>query len=57
MFIVDEVISEGRDECCNMGWVFQKLRGGGMRFMENVKVYLIMRFDDGEKIGWKVDLI
>lgn len=57
MFIVEEVISEGRDECCNMGWVFQKLRGGGIRFMENVKVYLIMRFDDGEKIGWKVDLI
>lgn len=52
---VEEVTSEGRDECRNMGWALQKPRGGGTRFTENVKVYLTMRYDDGEKTGRKAD--
>lgn len=54
---VEEVASEGRDECRNMGWALQKPRGGGTRFTENVKVYLTMRFGDGEKTGRKADPI
>ena len=52
---VDEVTSEGRDECRNMGWALQRPRGGGTRFTENVKAYLAMRFADGEKTGRKAD--
>ena len=52
---VDEVTSEGRDECRNMGWALQRPRGGGTRFTDNVKAYLTMRFDDGEKTGRKAD--
>lgn len=52
---VEEVTSKGRDECRNMAWALQKPRGGGTRFTENVKVYLAMRFDDGEKTGRKAD--
>lgn len=52
---VEEVTSEGRDKCHNMGWALQKPRGAGTRFTENVKVYLTMRFDDGEKTGRKAD--
>lgn len=50
---VEEVTSEGRDKCHNMGWAPQKPRRAGTRFTENVKVYLTMRFDDGEKTGRK----
>ena len=52
---VEEVTSEGRDECRNMGWALQKPRGGGTRFTENVKIYLTRRFEDGEKTGRKAD--
>ena len=52
---VEEVTGEGRDECRNMGWALQKPRGRATRFTENVKVYLTMRFDDGEKTGRKAD--
>ena len=52
---VEGVATEGRDECRNMGWALQKPRGGGTRFTENVKVYLTMRFGDGEKTGRKAD--
>ena len=52
---VDEVTSEGRDECRNMGWALQRPRGGRTRFTENVKAYLTMRFDDGEKTGRRAD--
>ena len=52
---VEGVATEGRDECRNMGWALQKPRGGGTRFTENVKVYLTMRFGDGEKTGRKTD--
>lgn len=51
----EEVPSEVRDECSNMGWALQKPRGGRTRFTENVKAYLTMRFDVGEKTGRKSD--
>ena len=52
---VEEEAGEGRDECRNMGWALQKPRGRATRFTESVKVYLTMRFDDGDKTGRKAD--
>ena len=40
-----------------MGWILQKLEGGGSRFLEKVKEYPITRFDIGEERLRKTGLV
>ena len=45
------------NELCDMGWAFQKPRGGGSRFLERVKEYPTTQFDIGEERLRKADLV
>jgi len=46
-----------KKELCDMGWILQKLEGGGSMVLERVKEYPTVRFDIGEERRRKADLV
>ena len=48
-------VEESKESTLKMGWALAQPKTGSVRFPENVKKYLVAKFDFGERTGHKAD--